>query len=425
MTSCGATLVRFKESVSSGQTEKSKRMPMRRTHSVWSAVLLWGLFSPAFLAAQESTSDTDEPSPVLSPSDSTESTANETPLQSCFHAPNVDSPKEQESETVAALPPYYRDWLVEDVLYIVTPEERCAYLHLVTSAERDQFIKQFWLRRASDPDSLDDDFQGEHYRRIILANEKFGIDIPGWQTDRGRIYILYGPPDEMESHLSTNLSWTPPEGVLASTKCSWENWHYSYLQGIQENIDLQFVDVTGSGDYRLRMPPEYRDALIFEPNPRVTLLRGMGMSREVLDRLELSADSANAPLARNTDLQAALVSHLVQDDVYFTHRIEFAKATHASTLATIIVDIPPDQLSAPPKENAPVAYEIFGLVSRPAGTVVFTFERSGKLNEHSEAQQSNREHSVALEPGPYDLALAVKDSVSGRVGIVRTAFDVP
>ena len=96
----------------------------------------------------------------------------------------------------------YRIWLNQDVAYIITDEERRAFNDLSNDAERESFIEQFWLRRDPTPDTEENEFKEEHYRRIAYANEHFASGIPGWKTDRGRTYIVYGPPDEIESHSS-------------------------------------------------------------------------------------------------------------------------------------------------------------------------------------------------------------------------------
>src|SRR5215831_16987697 len=79
----------------------------------------------------------------------------------------------------------YRKWLNEDVAYIITDEERAAFKRLQTDEEREQFIEQFWLRRDPTPDTVENEFKEEHYRRIAYANERYASGIPGWKTDRG------------------------------------------------------------------------------------------------------------------------------------------------------------------------------------------------------------------------------------------------
>jgi len=160
----------------------------------------------------------------------------------------------------------YKQWLQEDVVYIISPEERTAFLQLSTSEEREQFIEQFWLRRSSNPDLPENDFKEEHYRRIAYANEHFASGIPGWRTDRGRIYIIWGPADEVESH-PTGGTYDRPmdEGGGSTTTYPWETWRYRYLEGLGNNVILEFVDPSGSGEYHLTMDPSEKDALLHVP----------------------------------------------------------------------------------------------------------------------------------------------------------------
>ena len=107
----------------------------------------------------------------------------------------------------------YRKWLDEDVRWIITDQERSAFMQLSNDEERDQFIEAFWQRRDPTPDTEENEFKEEHYRRIAYANEHFAAGIPGWKTDRGRIYIVFGPPDEIDSH--------PSGGVRTSHGRGW------------------------------------------------------------------------------------------------------------------------------------------------------------------------------------------------------------
>jgi GWxTD domain-containing protein len=114
------------------------------------------------------------------------------PHHPCFEPPNGSK------DAIRRLPESARYWLAEDALYIIMAEERCAFLHLNTDEEREQFIGQFWYRRTVDPTSLDHDSKTEHYRRIVFANENYGGQLAGWKTDRGRMYALFGPPDSVD-----------------------------------------------------------------------------------------------------------------------------------------------------------------------------------------------------------------------------------
>jgi GWxTD domain-containing protein len=114
------------------------------------------------------------------------------PSQGCFEQPRGAR------DAIRRLPETARYWLAEDAVYIITPEERCAFLYLNTDEERERFTEQFWYRRMADAASRDYDFKTEHYRRIVFANEKYGEQIPGRKTDRGRIYVVFGPPDSVD-----------------------------------------------------------------------------------------------------------------------------------------------------------------------------------------------------------------------------------
>lgn len=146
----------------------------------------------------------------------------------------------------------WRQWLNEDVLYIITPEERAAFLRLKSESERQHFVAQFWLRRDPDPSTARNEFREEHYRRIAFANQHFAGHEPGWKTDRGRIYILYGPPDEIESHPTGGPYRAPvSEGGGQHQTFPFEAWLYHHIAGRGNNVIMEFVDKTRTGDYVL------------------------------------------------------------------------------------------------------------------------------------------------------------------------------
>src|SRR5437867_11179759 len=145
----------------------------------------------------------------------------------------------------------YRKWITEDVTYIITDEERTSFKRLSTDEEREQFIEGFWLRRDPTPDTIENEFKEEHYRRIAYANERIASGKPGWKTDRGRIYILYGKPDEIESHPSGGTYNRPfEEGGGTTSTFPFEIWRYRYIEGIGNEVLLEFVDPSMSGEYR-------------------------------------------------------------------------------------------------------------------------------------------------------------------------------
>jgi GWxTD domain-containing protein len=351
----------------------------------------------------------------------------------------------------------FKTWLNEDVVYIISPEERTAFLQLQTNEEREQFIEQFWLRRSSNPDMPGDDFKEEHYRRIAYANEHYASGIPGWKTDRGRIYIIWGAPDEIESH-PTGGTYDRPmeEGGGSTTTYPWERWRYRYLEGIQENVELEFVDPSGSGEYHLTMDPSEKDALLNVPGAGLSLMESMGLASKTdrftrsdgthlptslggqpaslneFTRLELYSKVQRPPAVKYKDLEALVTSRMVRDDLKFHYRTDFLKVTNDTVLVPVTVQLPNNQLQFKNKDGVYSAeLNIFGRVSTLTGRVVQTFEDPltrdypESLYKQSLKQSSIYQKALPLRPGLYRLDLVIKDVNSGNVGAVNSRLAVP
>jgi GWxTD domain-containing protein len=365
--------------------------------------------------------------------------------------------KRRMRKTLKELDSAYRQWLTEDVTYIISPEERNAFLQLDTNEEREQFIEQFWLRRSGNPDLPENDFKEEHYRRIAYANEHFASGIPGWKTDRGRMYIMWGPADEVESH-PTGGTYDRPmdEGGGSTSTYPWETWRWRYLEGIGENIILEFVDPSGSGEYHLTMDPSEKDALLHVPGAGLSLMEQMGMASKTdrftrsdgtnlptslggtpasmneFSRLELYAKVNKPPEVKFKDLEAVVTSRIVRDQVHFNWRTDYLKVTNDTVLVPVTVQVPNSQLSFLAKEGIHSAtLNIFGRVTTLTGRVVQTFEDSvsrdfpDSLFQQSLKLQSIYQKAVPLRPGLYRLDLVIKDVQSGNVGVVNTRLAVP
>jgi GWxTD domain-containing protein len=352
----------------------------------------------------------------------------------------------------------YKQWLSEDVVYIISPEERSAFLQLETNEEREQFIEQFWLRRSSNPDLPDNEFKEEHYRRIAYANEHFASGIPGWKTDRGRMYIVWGPPDEIESHPTGGTYDRPPEEGGGSTSTyPWETWRWRYLEGMgEQNVIMEFVDPTSTGEYHLTMDPSEKDALLHVPGAGLSQLEQMGLASKTdrftrsdgthlpktlggetasmneFTRLEMFAKAFKPPEVKFKDLEALVTSRLVRDQVHFTWRTDYLKVTNDTVLVPVTVQIPNNQLSFRAKDGVHSAtMNIFGRVSTLSGRVVQTFEDSvsrdfpDSLFQQSVKLQSIYQKAVPLRPGLYRLDLVIKDVQSGNVGVTNSRLAVP
>jgi len=351
----------------------------------------------------------------------------------------------------------YKQWLNEDVVYIISPEERQAFLQLETNEEREQFIEQFWLRRSANPDLPDNDFKEEHYRRIAYANEHYASGIPGWKTDRGRMYIMWGPADEVESH-PTGGTYDRPmeEGGGSTSTYPWETWRYRYMEGIGENVIWEFVDPSGSGEYHLTMDPSEKDALLHVPGAGLSLLESMGMASKTdrftrsdgtnlpktmggesasmneFNRLEQYSKAFRPPTVKYKDLEAIVTARIVRDQLHFTYRTDYLKVTNDTVLVPVTVQIPNNQLSFDSKEGVHSAtLNIFGRVSTLTGRVVQTFEDPvsrdfpESLFQRSVKLQSIYQKAVPLRPGLYRLDIVIKDVKSGNVGVINTRLQVP
>src|ERR1700676_3685138 len=365
--------------------------------------------------------------------------------------------KQKARKTLKELDSQYRQWLNEDVIYIISPEERNAFLQLDTNEEREQFIEQFWLRRSSNPDLPDNNFKEEHYRRIAYANEHYASGIPGWKTDRGRMYIMWGPADEIDSHPSGGTYDRPmEEGGGSTSTYPWETWRWRYIEGMGENVIMEFVDPSGSGEYHLTMDPSEKDALLHVPGAGLSLLESMGMasktdgftrsdgtnlptamggtpaSMDEFSRLELYAKVQKPPEVKFKDLEAIVTARIVRDQIHFNWRTDFLKVTNDTVLVPVTVQVPNSQLSFLSKEGIHSAtLNVFGRVSTLTGRVVQTFEEAvsrdfpDSLFQQSVKLQSIYQKAIPLRPGLYRLDLVIKDVQSGNVGVVNTRLAVP
>ncbi len=365
--------------------------------------------------------------------------------------------KRRDKRLHAELATPYKKWLDEEVAYIITDEERTAFLRLTNNEEREQFIEQFWLRRDPTPDTVENEFKEEHYRRIAYANERFASGIPGWRTDRGRIYIIWGPADETESHPSGGSYDRPPEeGGGTTSTYPFEKWRYRYLEGIGNDVILEFVDPTGTGEYHLTMDPSEKDALLHVPGAGLSELEAMGMASKIdrftrsdgthlptalggtparmgeFERLELYAKVQRPPEVKFKDLEAVVTSRLVRNQIQFDYRFDFLRVTGDTVLVPITVQVPNRQLTFQNREGVHSAVmNLFGRISTLTGRVVQTFEDvisrdfPESLLQASLKGSSIYQKAVPLRPGLYRLDVVIKDVQSGNVGVVNTRLAVP
>jgi GWxTD domain-containing protein len=366
--------------------------------------------------------------------------------------------KAQEAKLKKELETPYRKWLNEDVAYIITDEERAAFKKLQTDDEREQFIENFWLRRDPTPDTVENEFKEEHYRRIAYANEHFASGIPGWKADRGRIYITFGPPDEIDSHPSGGTYERPPEeGGGETSTFPFEQWRYRYIEDIGNNIIIEFVDTTMSGEYRMTSDPSEKDALLYVPGAGLTLMEQMGMSDKTqrfnntdgthlgqafggqpesmneFNRIEQYAKLQRAPKIKFTDLEAAITSRISYNILPMSVRVDYFPVTDASVLTFITLQFNNKDLQFQSKEGVQKAVvNIYGRITTMTRRMaVSPFEDTVEVNspptmlaEYAK-QKSIYQKSLPLKPGLYRLNVVAKDLVGGNMNNYEIAIPVP
>ncbi|MFN7927600.1 MAG: GWxTD domain-containing protein [Blastocatellia bacterium] len=356
----------------------------------------------------------------------------------------------------------YKKWMDEDVAYIITDEEKKIFKSLKTDDEREQFIEQFWLRRDPDPDTDVNEYREEYYQRIAYANENFASGIPGWKTDRGRIYIMFGKPDEKESHPSGG-SYNRPvwEGGGTTSTYPFETWWYRYLEGVGSDIEIEFVDPSGSGEYRIARNANEKDALLYVPNAGLTLSEELGLSTKA-DRIAgYSANNTNgnqmfgqrakdqpfeklaqlaalqrAPKVKFKDLEATLgfsEDPKINVDVLATGMaINFARVTDSAVMTSFTLQLENSDLVYKSKGGIQeAAANIHARITNVSGRRAALFEdvvTSNYLPEQLETGQKSKsvyQKDLLLPPGTYKIDLVVRDVNSGRTDIKHQGFVVP
>jgi GWxTD domain-containing protein len=348
----------------------------------------------------------------------------------------------------------YQNWLDQDVRYIITPEEEQAFKLLGTDEERDQFIEQFWLRRDPTPDTEENEFREEHYRRIQYANEHFAAGIPGWKTDRGRIYVVWGPADEIESHPSGGTYQREHnEGGGSTSTFPFERWRYRYLEGIGNEIIIEFVDTCQCNDYHISTDPNEKDALLHTPGGGATLNEQMGKGNRAdrmmgipggtdqnamnngsrqFDAIERYAKLTSPPPIKFKDLEEKVNTKIRYNLMPFDLRTDFVKVTTDTVLVPVTIQVKTKDMTFLQKEGIQrAAINIFGRISTLSGRVAATFEDTVGVDEPNDLLEKALLTSqiywkaVPLKPGMYKIDVAVKDVNGDRVGTLVRSIRVP
>ncbi len=353
----------------------------------------------------------------------------------------------------------FQRWLKEDVAYIITEEERKTFKRLQNAEEREQFIEQFWLRRDPTPDSVENEYKEEVYRRIAYANQYFGSGFAGWRSDRGRIYITFGPPDEREENVGGGMYQRPmDEGGGFTQTYPFERWRYRYLEDIGTNIEIEFVDKTLTGEFRMAMDPSEKDALINIPGAGLTHLEAMGMASKVdrvlgiehqqigqgasmrpyspskskFERMDQFVKLQRPPPVKFRDLEDVVRTRISYNLFPFEVRTDFVRITSSTVLAALTVQVNVKDITFENIEGIERGLvNVFGRVTTLTGRVVQTFEDVIQVDVPAEQlelylnQKRVYWQGMPLRSGLYRLDLVLKDIHSGNMGTSRMALRVP
>jgi GWxTD domain-containing protein len=351
----------------------------------------------------------------------------------------------------------YKKWLDEDVVWIITDEERAAFKQLSNDEERDNFIEAFWQRRDPTPDTEENEYKEEHYQRIAYANEHFAAGVPGWKTDRGRMYIVFGKPDEIDSHPSGGSYERPmEEGGGETSTYPFEDWRWRYIEGIGQEVIVEFVDTCMCGEYHMTLDRSEKDALLMTPNAGLTLYEQMGMASKKqrfsgngmerlglgpdssmqqtkeFDRLEQFAKLQAAPKVKFADLEEEVNSKMILNPMPFDVRADFVKVTSDTVLVPIAIQLKNRDITFVNKDGIQRGtVNIFARLTTLTGKVVQTFEDTVQVDVPAELLPRTAENSsiytkaLPLRPGLYKLYVAVKDVNGDRKGIWSRSIKVP
>ena len=415
---------------------------------------------PGWLVAQTASAD------VSSSTSTDQATAKTKASQNDTSSPDTDKrkrqltdkeKKEQEKRFKKEVETVYKKWLDEDVRYIITDEERSAFKQLSNDEERDNFIEAFWARRDPTPDTVENEFKEEHYARIAYSNEHFAAGIPGWKTDRGRMYIMYGKPDEIESHPSGGTYERPmEEGGGETSTYPFETWRYRYLEGIGQEIIIEFVDTCMCGDYHMTLDRSEKDALKNVPGAGLTLYEQMGLANKAdrftnsgleqlgagpfnqdlqskqFDRLEQFAKLNRPPAIKFKDLDEVVTSKVRYNLLPFDVRADFVRVTSDTVLVPVTLQIRKRNVTYVNKDGVERGtLNIYGRVTTLTGRIAQTFEDTVQDDQPVELLPKVLDNAsiywkaLPLRPGRYRFDIVVKDVNGDRMGTWSRGIIVP
>ncbi len=442
--------------------------PLRPLRSATVPILLSSLFCvlatpllvPDALQAQEAQPASTQPASAQ-PADGVTKTAPTEEKPDPLKRRLTDKEKFQQQKALKGeLHGVYKKWIDEDVHWIITDTELQAFKSLSNDEERDTFIENFWLRRNPNPDSPENEFREEHYARIAYANEHFAAGKPGWRTDRGHIYIAYGKPDSIDSHPSGGSYQRPTEeGGGETSTFPFEVWHYRYIEGVGDNIDIEFVDTCQCGDYHATLDRSEKDALKYVPGAGLTEYEQMGQSKKAdrfsgggleqlgkgpmsasmqgkqFDRLDTFSKLMAPPVIKFKDMEDFMTSSkiLTGPPFLFDVRTDYVKVTNDTVLVPLTLQLKNGDITFSNKDGVAMGtVNILGRVTNINHKPIQTFEDTVSVQVPSEELARTKDHasiywkSLPLRPGLYRIDVVIKDvNNPDHIGTWRRSINVP
>ena len=356
---------------------------------------------------------------------------------------------------------YYKRWLEEDALLIITPEENSVFESLSTPGEKENFIEQFWRRRDSTPLTQYNEFKQEHYRRIAYANERFRYGgTSGWKTDRGRIYIKFGPPDDLESHPHGGTYNHPmQEGGGSTWTFPFEIWRYRRIENVGQDIEIEFVDPSFGGEYRISLRPDEKDALLHAPKAGATFFELLGLADKAerpyftpgntydrnyagkifqaskdmpFARMEQYFNLQRPPRTQFPELKTIVLAKVAYEQLPLLLRQDFIRLNQRNFLVLATIEVEHRNLTFKEKQDLMHAsVDVYGLVTGLGGNVIAEFEDS--LNKEylsDEFAAALKGHSVyqkvlMLETGIYKIGLVARDYHGSSISTLEERIVLP
>ncbi|MGQ9801308.1 MAG: GWxTD domain-containing protein [Candidatus Saccharicenans sp.] len=376
-------------------------------------------------------------------------------LVSGLTASGQSRPKSRK-ELIRALPDKYRKWLEEEVVYIISEKERDVFLRLENDRQREIFIEAFWKQRDPNPNTPENEFKVEHYRRIDYANQHFGKESPGpgWRSDMGKVYIMLGEPQSTEKY--ENLYDLYPTII----------WFYQGMAeyGLPNAFSVVFYKPDGTGEYKLYSPikdgpmklmPHYSGDMTsyaeafgklsdIEPNVAkvsLSLIEGEPLTDLVPS---ISSDvliNQKIPAAPTYKVRSTYAEKLFryQDIIEVEYTANYIDSdalvsVYQSPAGIYYVHylIEPKKLSLERNDNNyQTTIVINGIVTDTNNQQIYQFDRRIPLNLRGDQVNSIQDRQMSFQdvfpliPGKYRLSILFKNFVSKEFTSLETTLNIP